>query len=98
MKPKLVALALTFVLCCHLFGGHLFHRHAKACGGVVAQPAFVSSAVGYSACPQVVAYAQPAVVAYAQPLVVATPFVQVNNVVRTPRFQRTVVRTRTVVR
>ncbi len=92
----------SMVAFCFLCHHHLFHRHAKACGGVqavavqsfaVAQPCYQQSFA--VAAPMV--YAQPVFAAqvYAAPVVVAQPVVVQQNVVRA---QRQVIRTRTVVR
>ncbi len=90
--------AVVFCLMCH---HHLFHRHAKACGGVQA------AVVGAPACgaaffqPATTYYAATAFYAPVQPLLLTAPaypaaYAVAAPVQRAPRRQ--VIRTKTVVR
>ncbi len=83
--------AVVFCLMCH---HHLFHRHAKACGGVQAQSfAFAAPAPCYQQ--PALAYYQP------QPLLLAAPVYPTTYAVAAPvqrAPRRQVIRTKTVVR
>ncbi len=93
----LIYSAVAFCFLCH---HHLFHRHAKACGGVGCGVAVQQSfAVAQPCYQQSFAVAAPVFVSpvYAQPVYAAPVAVQAR-VFAAPTHTRTVIRTRSVTR
>lgn len=81
-----IGTVLTLLVCFHLFGGRLFHRHAHACGGgasFVSNGVFITpSFTNFAVVDPYVAVAPSVVVsnsAFVSPFVVATPNVVVNS-------------------